>query len=221
MTISSHVKLAYFDIGTNGFGEYVKLLLQDSGVSHDYERIPLDPEEWSAKKEELKKSRALPFGTLPYVEIEGRYYGGSTPLLRLLSKKLGKYRGSGSDDDEYFLDAATDLCLDWRNAANKVLFAKKTNGDVVKAKEYYVQTDAVKHYGRFDEAYSLHDGPYLLGQEISYPEFLVYHIIYNDGRTKQGLDKYPNLARFIKAFEERTNLKEYVTTLPESPSFAT
>ena len=69
-----------------GIAEPIKLLLQDSGVSHDYNR--LDFEEWSKEKAELNKKKTT-FDTLPFVELDGKHLNGTAPILRLLSKKLG------------------------------------------------------------------------------------------------------------------------------------
>ncbi|KAI9258866.1 class gamma glutathione S-transferase 2 [Phascolomyces articulosus] len=208
----SHVKLTYFDIGTRGFGEPIKLLLQDSGVSHEYIRVKND-DNWPKKKIALIEED-LYFGTLPYVELEGKPYGASTPLLRYLSKKLGKYQGA-DDEKEHLVDTSADFCLDWRRDTNKAFF----NPNDASIKKNYIEKDIPKHYGRFDRVYGLNEGPYILGQEISYADFMVYHNLVNDGRTKQGLDQYPNLAKFVEALEERPNLKEYITTLPINPAY--
>ncbi|PHZ17439.1 uncharacterized protein RHIMIDRAFT_284951 [Rhizopus microsporus ATCC 52813] len=48
--------------------------------------------------------------------------------------------------------------------------------------------------------------------EITYPDFLVYHLL-DDDQCLQRLDEYPNLKAFAKAFEERPNIKEYLISL--------
>ncbi|KAI7847252.1 glutathione S-transferase [Circinella umbellata] len=209
MTLTSHVKLTYFNIGTRGIAEPIKLLLQDSETSHEYTRVELD--EWPKGKTEFIE-KGLIFGTVPFVELDGKYLGASVPLMRLLSKKLGgKYQGS-TDEEEYLVDMIADFCIDWRGDISRATFIKDT-------REKYITEQKPKHQGRFEQAYGLNDGPYLLGQKISYADFIVYHNIVKDGQRTQGLEQYPNLAKFVKAFEERPNLKEYVATYPEVPDY--
>ncbi|KAI7857746.1 glutathione S-transferase [Circinella umbellata] len=209
MTLTSHVKLTYFNFGTLGIGEPIKLLLQDSGTSHEYIRVEMD--EWPKGKTEFIE-KGLIFGTLPFVELDGKYLGGCIPLMRLLSKKLGgKYQGS-TDEEEYLVDMVADFCIDWRGDVNRAMFSKDM-------REKYITEQKAQHQERFERAYGLNDGPYLLGQNISYADFVVYHNLVNDGQRTQGLEQYPNLAKFIKAFEERPNLKEYVATFPEIPAY--
>ncbi|KAI8147291.1 class gamma glutathione S-transferase [Fennellomyces sp. T-0311] len=204
-----HVKLTYFNIGTRGFGEVVKQFLQDSGASHEYIRIEKD-ETWPAKREQLIEDGDV-FGAVPFIEYEGKIYGGSTPILRFLSKKLGKYHGT-NDDDEHYIDMAADFSKDWHITSLKALFSQDQA-----VKETFVNVDEPKHYERFERVYGLRGGPYLMGDEITYADFLVYHNIDNDGR-RYKLEKYPNLDKFVKAYEARPNLKEYISTLPVHPT---
>jgi hypothetical protein len=52
--------------------------------------------------------------------------------------------------------------------------------------------------------------------KITYPDFLVYHMI-DDDLARNRLADYPNLAKFAETFEQRPNIKNYLTTLPPYP----
>ncbi|KAG2225521.1 hypothetical protein INT45_010348 [Circinella minor] len=203
MTLTSHIKLTYFNIGIRGIAEPIKLLLQDSETSHEYSRVEFD--EWEKTKTDFIE-KGLTFGTVPFVELDGKHLGACMPLMRLLSKKLGgKYQGA-TDEEEYLVDMVADFCIDWRGDMNRAIFLKDT-------REKYIAKLKSGHHRRFERAYGLNDGPYVLGQKV------LYHNLANDGQRTQGLEQYPNLAKFVKAFEERPNLKEYVATYPEVAAY--
>ncbi|KAI8147294.1 hypothetical protein BJV82DRAFT_709833 [Fennellomyces sp. T-0311] len=212
-----HIKLIYFDVGPCGNGEAVNLLLKDAGLSYDYTLIPVD-EKWPAMKDQLLK-RGNHFGALPFVEMDGKQYSGTTPILRILAKRFG-YNGA-NEDEEHFIDSASDFCINWKEDSVKAIFSPND----MNKRNHYIKEQSPDHYARFEHVYGLHDGPYLLGEKaremppwnITYPDFMAYRNIAGDGRNKKGLDQHPNLARFVQAFEARTNLKSYLASLPENP----
>jgi hypothetical protein len=95
---------------TRARGENVKLLLEDSGLEHDYVRVPRD-ETWSETKKGLQK-RGNYRGTIPYIETGEKMFCGTVPILRYLSTKLGKYNGSNAEEVQY-IDTIVDVAEDW------------------------------------------------------------------------------------------------------------
>ncbi|KAI9253400.1 glutathione S-transferase [Phascolomyces articulosus] len=201
----SNVKLVYFNFGTMGRAESIKLLLEDAAIPHQFERVDRDTE-WEGAKEKLI-AEGYPCGCVPYIELDGKKYFGSTPILRFLSKKLNKYRGS-NDDEEQYVDACSDLADDFYFSYLKCLL-----GPTEENLKEYSETQAPKHYSRFERIYGTNEGPFILGSEISYADFMVYHTIDDQKRT-QDLKGFPNLAKFIEAFSARENIAKYFTVNP-------
>ncbi|ORZ01461.1 hypothetical protein BCR43DRAFT_434583, partial [Syncephalastrum racemosum] len=193
-----------------GKGENVKLLLQDSGVSHEYIRPERD--QWPALKQQMIDRGCFP-GVMPIVELEdGKLYGGTIPAMRVLSRKLGKYLPS-DEEDQYMADSVADLSLDWASAITLV-FRK-----IVRlTQEEHQNTVYPIHAGRMDRIYSNREGPFLLGSEVCYTDFLIYHLLQEEGKTAQvskiDQTEYPHLAKLAQAIESRPNLKEYISSLP-------
>ncbi|KAF7723198.1 hypothetical protein EC973_002273 [Apophysomyces ossiformis] len=188
-------------------GENVKLLLVDAGIEHEYVRHRLDKENWPITKKALEDSGYYA-ATLPYVEIEGKKYGQTVPIMRYICKKLGKYMAK-NDEDEQYLDALSDISYDWHKKINLTYFA---SAEVRKAHE---TTEMVKYLSLFEKVYSDREGPYILGEEITYTDFLIYHLIDDEEQTKK-LDAYPSLKKFVETFEERSNIKAYLPTLGQN-----
>ncbi|KAI9271783.1 glutathione S-transferase [Phascolomyces articulosus] len=211
------IKVTYFDFGVLGFGQPLKLLLEDSGTDYEYELIPLDRiDGWDEQQAKLM-ARGNHFGTFPMADFgDGKLRGGSVPLMRLISRKIGKYLGS-NEEDEYFLDTASDFYIDWqRSFASNIHFRKPS----LALQKDYKELLAPRMYKKFEHVYGLHDGPYILGHEITYVDFLTYHNINGDVRKDCQIDlnKWPNLLRFVKAFEERPAIKSYLSTIESGGS---
>lgn len=53
-------------------------------------------------------------------------------------------------------------------------------------------------------------GPYILGDEVSYADFGLYHILESDNKEMQfDVDKYPKIQAFAHAIEARPNIVKY------------
>lgn len=99
------------EIATLALGENIKLLLEDAAVDHEYVRLALD-ETWDNKKVRLIEE-GLYSGTLPYIEIGGKKFGKTIPIMRYISVKLGnKYHGT-NDEENQLSDCVADITNDW------------------------------------------------------------------------------------------------------------
>ncbi|KAG0164401.1 hypothetical protein DFQ28_010527 [Apophysomyces sp. BC1034] len=186
---------------TLGLGENVKLLLEDAGIEHEYVRYTWD--NWPAKKEQLLQDGYY-LGTVPMLEIEGRRIGKTVPIMRYISKKLGKYQGS-NDEDCQLLDALSDAAMDWVRLNAFAMY----HGTEAQKKEHKEKT-VPKYLGIFEKAYTERDGPYILGQEISYVDFIVYHRISEENADYKA---FPHVKAFMKTFAERPNLKKHLSNV--------
>ncbi|KAI8062878.1 class gamma glutathione S-transferase [Gongronella butleri] len=205
MTLSGQtVTLHYFVINgmksSRALGENVNLMLKDSGEKYEYLRHT--GEEWKELKAKMQKE-GIHAATMPMVEIDGKFYNKTTPTMRYLARKLGKY-GGASEEQWHYLDSLADCTLDWFHSY-RVFFREREP----EAYKKHIEEDTKKYLGIFDAVYGQHGGPYILGEEISYVDFLVYHNI-DDDHAWDLVKDYPNVAKFVQAFESRPNLAEYL-----------
>ncbi|ORY91033.1 hypothetical protein BCR43DRAFT_566624 [Syncephalastrum racemosum] len=208
MTGIGYLKLYYFDLGTRGKGENIKLLLQDAGVPHEYVRIK--QADWPTIKPQLQEKGNVA-GCLPAVETEtGKFYTGTIPTMRTLSRKLGKYMPS-DDEQQHVADLVADLSLDWFNTFFDIFHGKITLDE-------HHKTVMPKHITRVEQIYGENEGPYLLGSEICYADFLIFHILWDENLRHQA--EYPNLRKMQQAIESRPNLKDYLASLPAEKSLS-
>ncbi|KAG5659513.1 hypothetical protein KAF25_002072 [Fusarium avenaceum] len=197
---SDSVVYHYLAIGKLGRGEVVKLFMTDAGIKFEESLYPKDGA-WPEKKEELKKKGLTRSGQLPSLEYKGRVLTGHVPILRYLSRELGQYDGKTSED-KYLVDLASDIYVDWR--ANWVTNLKGPNDD-------YKTKQAPEYYELIGKYYADREGPYLLGNEVSYADFAVYMSIDNDARTGTLPATLPeSLEKLKKAIEARSNIAEYI-----------
>ncbi|KAI8647522.1 hypothetical protein BD408DRAFT_438986 [Parasitella parasitica] len=202
------ITLYYFLVAgkvTLARGENVKLMLVDAGLDHEYVRV--ERPEWPALKETLKKEKGAHSCTLPYIETNGQCFFKTVPIMRYLSTRLeGKYHGSTPEDNQ-LLDVVAEVSDVWFDHL-KNSFA---GSDEVKAN--YANNTLPAQIDMFEKYYADREGPYLLGEKLTYPDFLVYHMI-DDGGARDKLEGVaPNLVKFIDAFEKRPNITQYLKSL--------
>lgn len=63
-------------------------MLDDAGVDYEYDNIGWD--EFITKVKYQWIDSGYPFDQTPMVEYNGKRYSGNMPIMRFLSKKLGK-----------------------------------------------------------------------------------------------------------------------------------
>ncbi|CEI62384.1 unnamed protein product [Fusarium venenatum] len=204
MSSDSSVVYHYLAIGKLGRGEVVKLFLTDAGIPFEEKRYPFD-DTWKETSEKLKSQGITRTGQLPAVEYKGlvlnQAYLQHIPILRFLSRELGKYDGQTSQD-KYLVDAMADIYIEWRSG---------WASNLSNASEDYKNKTVPKYYDLLEKYYSEREGPYLLGDEVSYADFAVYMSIDNDTRTKTIPSKIPDvLLKLKEAFENRPNIAEYI-----------
>ncbi|KAI8137617.1 glutathione S-transferase [Fennellomyces sp. T-0311] len=203
----SSVKLYYFDFHNPSYrGENIKLLLEDAAIPYEY--IIYKWKEWPQKRDAWIAAGGLE-GALPVLETaDGKRYGMTVPIMRFLSKQLGKYYGSNADE-EHWVDVVTDLTNDWYDAFNQYNEYMDGADFEPTSRAKYLKEVLPKHLDRIERFYKAKEGPYALGSEISFADFMVYHMIKDDQLTQLP----PHLAALVKAFEERPNIKKYLATL--------
>lgn len=187
-----------------GRGEFVRLLLEDAGI--DFEYVRYNAAEWKEQKQKLL-AQNIHNPTMPYITVNDKYYGKTVPIMRFLATKLNQYQGS-NEDEVQLLDAYADVLSDW---TSKWAFSVFGAFSEVAAKNFFEDTRP-QLYKNFDAILSETQGPYLLGNTITYPDFLLYHILEDDKDAQVDADAYPYIATFAEAIKNRPNLKTYFAT---------
>ncbi|KAI1069124.1 hypothetical protein LB507_006315 [Fusarium sp. FIESC RH6] len=201
MSNKDSVVYHYLAIGKLGRGEPIKLFMMDAGIDFEERRYARD-DTWPATKEKLIKQGVSRNGQVPSLEYKGLVLTNHIPILRYLSRDLGRYDGQTSED-KYLTDLVSDIYVDWR--AQWVRNLKEG------PRAEYKETIAPNYYDFIGKYYADREGPYLLGDVISYTDFAVYVSIDNDARTKTLPEKLPeSLLKFKAAFEARPKLVEYI-----------
>ncbi|KAG0157140.1 Glutathione S-transferase/chloride channel, C-terminal [Penicillium digitatum] len=102
--------------------------------------------------------------------------------------------------EKYLVDAVANIYIDWRSQ-----WVANLNG----ASESYKKETVPAYYdllAKYD-----FDGPYLLGDKVTYADFAVYQSIDNDMRTGTIPDTLPPaLTKLVEAFEVWPNLSAYI-----------
>lgn len=176
-------------------------MLEDAGIDFKYVRYTFP--QWLEQKQKLlaEKIRAP---TMPYITVDGKYYGKTVPVMKYITQKLGGQYEGRNEDEVQLLDAYTDSIMDWMN--NYVTYAFR-DGDA----DTYLNKQAPEAYKTFNDILSDVKGPYILGDYISYADFLLYHVI-EEEPTEVTAENYPHVYEFIQAIENRPNLKKYLAT---------
>ncbi|KAJ3537608.1 hypothetical protein NM208_g4449 [Fusarium decemcellulare] len=190
----------YLDIGRLGRGEVVYLFLKDAGIEFKEVRYAYD-DTWPATSEKLQEKGITRTGKVPSLEYNGLFLTQHIPTLRYLARELGQYDGETSLE-KYTVDAVADVYIDWRYnwVANLKGVTKEFKDDFVPW--YY---DVITKY------YSEKDGPYLLGDKITYVDFAVYQSLDNDKRIGSSPAKLSApLLKLKEAIEARPKIAAYL-----------
>ncbi|KAI9340952.1 hypothetical protein BD770DRAFT_330419 [Pilaira anomala] len=190
-----------------GRGENIRLLLEDAGI--DYEYIRYTFEEWAVEKKRLVTEEKIPDPTLPFIRVnDGKYYGKTMPTARFLSRKLGKYDGA-NEDQVQLLEAHSDIINDWILRWVNVEFFNPTD---TKLKTYKEEVGPEYAHIANKILSDSTEGPYILGESISYVDFALFHILEDDKYANYSADTHPHIVSFVNAIKNRPNLKNYLAS---------
>ncbi|KIW12687.1 hypothetical protein PV08_09965 [Exophiala spinifera] len=201
MAVQPRPILHYFNLGSKGRGEVVRLFLRELGIDFEDKRYPYD-DTWAAQSQVYQDQGLSITGKLPVLEIDGNILAQHIPILRYLARSRGGYDGS-SKYDKWLVDAVSDIYIDWR-----AQWVANLSGNVPNYKTRVVP----EFYRIFDSYYSKTDGPYLLGNTVSYVDFAVFQVLDNDAAVGAEPEHVPaTLIALKKAVSERPNIKEYIS----------
>ncbi|KAL9469302.1 hypothetical protein ACSS6W_010996 [Trichoderma asperelloides] len=190
----------YLAIGRLGRGEVTNLFLKDAGIEYQDIRYAYD-DTWPNTSKELKEKGLTRTGKVPAVEYKGVILNQHIPTLRYIARDIGRYDGE-TNWERFIVDAVSDVYIDWRY---------KWVQNLGQATDEYKNNYAPSYYDTIAQYYGETDGPYLLGDKITYADFAVYQSIDNDQRTgtlPPNLSTY--ITKFKETFEQRPNIAQYI-----------
>ncbi|CAE6458308.1 unnamed protein product [Rhizoctonia solani] len=204
--------LHYFDFLSRGRGEVLRLFFEDAGIAFKDHRIAFD--DYSSQVVSGEITKLNPLKSLPVVEIGDAKYVQSYALLRLLARQLGKYDGK-NDLERYYVDAINDIASDWRTKFVDSAFQSTKTGLGPKENQDDLKYHKSFTVPKFASALNTHlstnvlssGGPFVLGKEITYADFVIFQIAHDDDWV--GLDANPRLNELIEAVKARPRLAEY------------
>ncbi|RFU75739.1 glutathione s-transferase chloride channel, c-terminal [Trichoderma arundinaceum] len=192
--------LHYLDIGRMGRGEVVRLFMRDAGIKFNDIRHAYD-DTWPATSEKLKAEGITRTGKVPALLINGVTLNQHIPILRYLSRDIGRYDGE-TNHEKFQIDAVSDVYIDWRTR-----WVASLSG----VTEDYKNNFVPQYYNVIAKYYSQNQGPYLLGDKITYADFAVYQSIDNDERIGTLPSELPEaVQKFREAFEARPSIAAYI-----------
>ncbi|KAJ2967047.1 hypothetical protein NQ176_g9854 [Zarea fungicola] len=198
--------LHYLELGSLGRGEVVRLFLRDAGIEFKDIRNAYD-DTWPATSQKLKEQGITKTGKVPALEYKGLILNQHIPILRFLSRDLGSYDGE-TNEEKFIVDAVADIYIDWRSAWVAQLSAK--------TEEYKTKT-VPEFHKVVAQYYAKSNGPFLLGDKVTYADFAIFQSIDNDTKIgtlpaelpeelkkmKAALEARPRVATYLKEREAK------------------
>ncbi|PNP37767.1 hypothetical protein TGAM01_v201309 [Trichoderma gamsii] len=191
--------LHYFDLGTMGRGEVIRIFLRDAGI--EFKDIRHSYGTWSTEKEKFKEQGITRTGKLPALIINGTILNQHIPILRYLARDIGRYDGE-TNHEKFQVDAVADNYIDWR---------AQWVANIGNVSDEYKTKFLPNYYAAVAKYYAENKGPYLLGDKITYADFAVYQSIDNDERIGALPSELPaEIVKLREAIEARPNIKAYI-----------
>ncbi|RFU81721.1 hypothetical protein TARUN_508 [Trichoderma arundinaceum] len=190
--------LHYFNLGSLGRGEIVRLFLRELKIEYE-DKLYVYDNTWPSVNDSTNVSLT---GKLPVLEIDDQRLYQHLAILRYLSRRAGAYDGE-TNHEKYLVDAVADIYNDWRTGWVTQLTAKAPD---------YQATHVEKFHRLFTDFYSRDtSGPYLLGNKPTYVDFAVFQALDNDQCIGCGPDALSEpLTKLRDAILVRPNVEQYL-----------
>lgn len=204
---------------------------KDAAIS--YTDVRYSFEEFPKAKDDVMREKN-PLGTIPVIELNGRILTQSYAILRKFARNLKAY-GGDNDEEMYWADAMCDIASDCkllhhsRSVEMVGLFTDVDDSGRTGFVNAYFSKNQEKDYAEhcngprvnylkgLDTQLQSHDasnsGPFVLGNSVSYADFVIYQVCHDEGLTKDGrngLQGYSRLVKLVDAMESRPNVKKFL-----------
>ncbi|KAH7956274.1 hypothetical protein HPB52_007780 [Rhipicephalus sanguineus] len=194
--------LAYWNI--RSLGQPLRNLLIYKGVEFEDKRYPHGPPPEYSREAWLREKFTLgfPFPNIPYYVDDDVKITQSVAILRYLGRK---HDLAGRDDQE-----TTELDVLEQQARDMFLAIPYQATNVPGCKgglEWYAE-----NMGYVLEPWEKHlsDNKWALGDRLTYVDFMLYEgFDWHREFKPDAMEPYPNIAEYLKRFEELPNIKEF------------
>ncbi|KAK3790057.1 hypothetical protein RRG08_038754 [Elysia crispata] len=201
--MAPQVKLVYFD--GRGRAELLRLILHQAGVKFEDVRVAFA--DWPAMK---PKS---PFGSLPYLEIDGKAFNESLCLARFAARRhdlIGK-----TDIDALNIDQILAQADELRQKQFKI---GKEESEKAELQKQYVEEQLPAFLAKMNKMLEENKSGFFIGSALTMAELIMYDITENDVKANPNvLDKYPKIAAMRKMVESQPKLKDYLKNRKDTP----
>ncbi|UYV82337.1 GSTM3, partial [Cordylochernes scorpioides] len=206
--------LGYWD--GRGRAEHIRMLLHYVGVEFEDKRLhvssDLDRSGWM----EIKPTLGLDFPNLPYYIDDDVKMSQSIAILRYVARK---HDLAWKDESEQWqLDMLEQQMVDLLEpvSAGPILFSGKS------VEEYKEEYSKIAPANIKKVADYLGEKKWLLGDRLSYVDFICYEALYNHKVLLPNIfDLHSNLQTYVARFEELKGVKEYIASAACHPPFWT
>ncbi|XP_005093136.2 glutathione S-transferase class-mu 28 kDa isozyme [Aplysia californica] len=200
------IKLVYFNI--RGRGELIRLTLHAGGVPFIDERV--DFQDWPSRREEC------PNGKLPYIEVAGKMFGETLPIVRFVGAKcnlLGK-----TDEEKLYVDIVLTQVEHLRDDVSRPKTDTLLTKGQRKCLEDKLRSETVPRFlQKIEAGVSMGKTGYVLGSEMTVADLAVWDAV------DSLLVSYPNLLdNHPKVLEHRQRImglpkiRKYLETRPQT-----
>ncbi|KAF6208056.1 hypothetical protein GE061_016506 [Apolygus lucorum] len=195
-------KLTYFDF--KGWGEPIRMFLSYMGVDFEDNRIPV--EEWDT----LKKT--IPFGKLPFLEIDGKTYYQSFAILRMLAKEI-ELAGDNANE-EYEIDFIAGTIKDTTTAPMWRIEDPIAKEESLKK----IQTEIIPMYFKLWDERAQKNGGYLANGKLSWVDifFHGYMNTFEVGMKTKCVDQYPGVKLGREKVSSAPGIKKWIARRPKT-----
>nr|KAG5699879.1 hypothetical protein BaRGS_034653 [Batillaria attramentaria] len=202
----AEIKLYYFDF--RGRAEVLRMML--AMADKKFEDIRWAPEDWPKWKSES------PFGTAPFIDINGKRYGESVALATYLAREFGFYGKTNLDGLR--VDEVVQLLIDLQS---KLVKAHYTKDQTLKADldRKLAEEDIPTTYGFFQKLLKENGTGVFVGNEPTLADLIVYDNMYAL-KTRNNYDaaaKFPELKTMQDKVESNERLRNYLASRKQTP----
>nr|AYV89241.1 GST m2 [Tetranychus evansi] len=193
--------LAYWEL--RGLVDPIKFLLAHAGVEYEFKAYKIGPPPEYSRDDfrSIKDGLGLDFPNLPYYIDDDVKLSQTLAILRYLGRKHGL---QGTSDSEITrCDLAEQVMIDLL----LFLFPRwRVNNEENKKQIVETVTAKLTEYEKF-----LGSGPFVLGEKLSYPDFIAYSALdYIRLYDASLIENYATIKDFLAKFETFPNVDAYI-----------
>ena len=200
--MSTSYKLYYFN--ARGRAEISRFIFAQAGIT--YEDIRFTGEQWGSEF----KSKS-PFGTSPWLEVDGVAIGGSLNMARYLGETFG-LAGSNAIENAQ-IAAIVDCYNDCADQALKPAFEKDETKKAELTEKFL--KDCPKWFDNFEKRIIDQKSGWIFGPRLTWADITLAAGLHMFAKLfPKLLDSYPNLKALKEKVEAQENIAKWIKDRP-------